>query len=273
MSSDSRLDLARARLSEIAERGAVGEDDVSGALRVIWVALDFVEIAHTLPAERVKAVRQGIETALRGPLWPESGARQALQFQTQHWIGALLRRSGIELEVPTYSSRRSRKSPDFLISDGILPIPLEVKRPERARRIAPSVLDACEQLRAGGTPGGVLLELSDCLPHDDAGTFERQAGALTDIARTVVWREDGRGFRPGRQWITFLGVIGRGARLIDPADPSRLGAFAYSSAATFSDPPNTVHDRKAQRLHAYLIRAFSGMVDRVAAFGIAPFGA
>lgn len=268
---DSRLAQASAFLREVATMGSVEPttDAVLPVLRAIWVAADFADIAGYLPENRVKSVRQELSVAINGPLWPLAGQRQALQYQTQHWLsdstlarcGAVSRRPRIE-HIP-FSAKRKVKIPEFWIAKGLYPIGVEVKRPESVARLPVTVAEAMEKFRNHDCYAAIVLELSDCLTPGPEASLRRQGNSLMEIIHGTVWDDAGNRYKPGFEKLIYVGGIARGAWERPVKHTNRLRLFGHAFHQGYSPDPNSLQGIRSGWLQDFMNKAFSDVVWRM----------
>lgn len=262
---DSRLAQASAFLREVAATGTIQPtmDAVLPVLRAIWVAADFADIAGYLPENRVKSVRQELSVAINGPLWPPPGQRQALQYQTQHWIGAVLFHAGLEIEHIPFSAKRQVKIPEFWIAAGLRPIGVEVKRPESVARLPVTVADAMEKFRNHACYGAIVLELSDCLTPGPEASLRGQGNSLMETVHQTVWDDPGNRYKPGFEKLIYVGGIVRGAWERPAEHSNRLRFFGHAFHQGYSPDPNSLQGIRSRWLQDFMNKAFSDVVWRM----------
>ena len=263
--SGSRLAQASEVLRATASGGQVQatSTDVAPVLRAVWVAADFVDIAAFLPRDRVKSVREELTIALQGELWPPFGTRQPLQMQSQHWVTSLLLHRGLDIEYAVYSSRRQVKIPEFYLRNGTQRIAVEVKRPESERGIAAAVESANSKFHEHGTPGAIVLELTDCIAPAREEEFDAVATALMLTAHDTLWDAHCREFRPGFQKVIYLGGIFRGAWAVAADRESHLRLLGMAFHQGYSRHPKSLEGHRSEWLQREFNQAIDNLIARV----------
>jgi hypothetical protein len=207
-----RISQAISVLREAAHTGKIlpANDGVAPVLRAAWVVADFIDIAAFLPQDRVKAVRKELGIASAGQLWPPQGRRQSLQFQSQHWIAAILLHSGLNVQYARFSSNRQIKLPEFFVLRDNERIAVEVKRPESDKRVGASVVDAnAKFVDHKDSWGAIVLELTDCVLPTRDDEFQRRAEDLREVAHNTMWDAERGTYKEGFDRIIYLGAVYR----------------------------------------------------------------
>lgn len=264
--SDDRISQAVDLLEGAARSGLIppSNDGVAPVLRAAWVATDFADIASFLPKEKVKAVRQELSIACKGALWPSPGSRQPLQFQSQHWITAILLHAGLDVQYARFSAGRKGKLPEFFVSRSGERIAVEVKRPESDRRVAASVEEA--QAKFADHPdcwGAVILELTDCVLPAREDAFQERAEALRTLAHEAIWDVRRGTYKPGFERIIYLGAVYRGAWAISEPSGSRLRIVGVALHYGYGGLPGSVQDRLSAWFQVEVNRAYDGVIARI----------
>lgn len=141
VSMSSRLHTARTILDKASQSGMLApihRGDTLG-LRALETALDFHDIANSLPSSKDSAVRKAIEQAMAGELDPSETLRGPLQLQSQLVIRAAFVHGGAQL-LRAEKPRPGRPQPDVVLANGTMAHPIEVKRPQAAKNILSSLL-------------------------------------------------------------------------------------------------------------------------------------
>jgi len=242
MPPNSRLDQAIAVLAQISASGMLPVDPATQAVAVqaIATALDYRDIAASLPSSRVASVRKGVEGSLAGSLDPEAADRGPLQLQTQHLVAAAFHRGGAEVEYPTHSPQKGLSTPDLILVNGLSIYPVEVKRPEKRKNVIPRFNDGVAQLDDYGHPGAVIIDATDCLRGIPFEDFENHAhGLALDIYHTV-WAGPPVGYRQGYRNIMLAGIIARGTWQRNPERAQELQIANIASLARFARTENSL---------------------------------
>lgn len=262
---DDRITQAIGLLREAAKSGQILPETagVSPVLRAAWVAADFIDIAAFLPPERVKAVRQELTLACVGELWPKKGSRQPLQFQTQHWIAAILLHAGLEVDYARFSSKRRAKIPEFFVLNGAQRIAVEVKRPESERRVAASVIEANAKFADHNCWGAIVLELTDCVMPAKVEEFQNRAEALRTIAHQTIWDVERGTYHPDFRRVIYLGAVYRGAWAVAEEGATRLRLVGIALHYGYTGHPNSLQGHTSSWFQREFNRAYEGVVLRI----------
>lgn len=186
----SRLEQERQVLLSVASQGYYPRD--TAQLRLIGHALldahEFRYISACMPEERIEQIAKELQRAVGGTTDRRPGSREAYQYQTQFWIGAILGAAAVTPIIPPTASARS---PDYLVRNGTLFYGVEVKRPQTAEGARRQMLSAARQLAAAQVEGAVVVDISDCIALDATEIVERSeecenqpqpAGLFSEIA-------------------------------------------------------------------------------------------
>jgi hypothetical protein len=261
-----RISQAVALLREAARTGHIqpADDGVAPVLRAAWVAADFIDIAAFLPQDRVKAVRQELTVASTGELWPPQGLRRALQFQSQHWIAAILLHAGLNVEYACFSSNRQIKLPEFFVHRDDDRIAVEVKRPESARRIGPSVVEANAKFADHKDSwGAIILELTDCVLPAREEEFQQHAETLRAIAHGAIWDAQHGTYKPGFERIIYLGVVYRGAWAVGGPSGTRLRLIGIALHTGYCGEPKSRQEEASTWFQVEVNCAYNGVITRL----------
>jgi len=246
---DSRLDKARRVLVHAAETGVLvpkHRGDFLG-LRSLEMAFDYAAIADTLPPRRVAALRRELRDSLSGEIDPPEAARGPLQLQSQCIVRAAFVRGGVWPTHPTHSPRQGLSSPDLLLADPeAFRSAVETKRPREARNIIARFDEGCGQLVDFGLPGGVLVDVTDCLRHVPRAEIDDE---VRRVALTLYGRvfKEGRGHLPGYEHIMVAGAFSRvGWTSNDGEDGAIVDVHTSSAIAIFAAAPDTDQERRAR---------------------------
>jgi len=240
--ADSRLDQAITVLEQIQRIGTLAADPTGQGLAVsaLQTALDYRDIAASLPPHRVASVRKGVEGSLGGTLDPNAANRGPLQLQTQHLVAAAFHRGGADVEYPTHSPQKGVSSPDLLLPNGASLYAVEVKRPEKRHNIAPRFDDAVKQLGSYGQPGAVVIDATDCLRDVPFPDFEAEAHAVAMELYDRVWAGAPVGFRSGYRDVMLVAVVARGIWQTNPKRAQELQIANVSAIARFAHTENSL---------------------------------
>lgn len=158
----SRLEVERRLLLDVATRGCYPHNPAQ--LRQIAHALrdahEFRYISASMPEARIEQLVKELQRTVGGTPDRRSCKREAYQYQTQFWVGAILGFGNVRPIIPPTSSRRS---PDYLLRNGTLSYGVEVKRPETPEGAERQMLSGARQLASAGVGGAVVIDISDCL--------------------------------------------------------------------------------------------------------------
>jgi hypothetical protein len=261
----SRLEQASAVLREAASLRHINADHTSiePVLRAMWVAVDFCDIAAYLPGDRVRSIRQELSVAVKGELWPPKGARQSVQFQTQHMIGAILFHSGVKIQHVAFSHKRPAKAPEFFFMDCLTRVGVEVKRPESRRRIPTLLAEAMQKFVSHSCLGAVVMEISDCIEAKSEKEFHDQGAAVMREAHDAVWDTERNQYRPGFGKLIYLGGIVRGGWEVPANDQSRLRLVGHAFHKEYSGHKGTVQAFVSDRTRTSFNQAISSLIARI----------
>ena len=124
-------------------------------------ASDFAAIAIALEPARMEAIATELARTMGGTPHQSERGREAYQFQSQFFCGAVMSAAGVYLRASTGAG----PYPDFVVDNGTLRHGIEVKRPESSRGVERGLRSAATQLAA--VDGGmVVMDLSDGLQSD-----------------------------------------------------------------------------------------------------------
>ena len=199
---DSRLREALVVLEDAASTGRFspaqrGDDRGHRALQL---AMDFADIARTLPAARIADFRKDLTLAIAGPLDPGEDDGSPAQLQSQLMVRAALVKAGADPCLPTWSGKGGRKKPDLLLENGLSQYALEVKRPRKWKNIVPRAADAARQIGGAGLEGGIVLDVTDCLDGIEPSSWDDAlTRAAAEVSRLVFIQ--GRDYQPGYRHI------------------------------------------------------------------------
>jgi hypothetical protein len=252
----SRLRESSRLLRRVYAAGAfpTNRDELLRVSHAVRDATEFVEIGDALPQERLHPLASDLERAVGGALG--RGATQAVQYQTQLWVGAMLTYSGANVGVLLNADR---KRPDFVIANGTLNYATEVKRPNefRADRI---ISRANKQISNSRYHGGVIVvDLTDCIdqklaitvgpdPHQDDTEAKREATRLTAELSDEIYDNRSRRLYPNRTQIFGLVTTGRTIHW-DENDTSRIYLMRFLISVTYwRGYRNTLRGSRAQWL-------------------------
>ncbi len=156
----SRLEQERQLLLNVAAKGHYPRDPAQ--LRLIAHALrdahEFRCISACMPKARVEQIAKELQRAVGGTPDRRPGSREAYQYQTQFWVGAILGFGRVTPIIPPTSPRRS---PDYLVRNGTLFHGVEVKRPQTPEGAVRQMLSGSQQLAAAKVGGAVVVDVSD----------------------------------------------------------------------------------------------------------------
>lgn len=207
---DSRLREARAVLADAADTGRISPAQRGDALghRALQLALDFADVARTLPAGRVADFRKDLTAAVSGPLDMEVDVNSPAQFQSQLMVRAALVKMGADPALPTWSGKDGRKKPDILLANGLSQYAIEVKRPRKWKNIVPRADDASQQIAGAALQGCIVVDITDCLdglrPMEWDNALIRAAG---EVSRLIFIPD--RDYQPGYRHILATVVFAR----------------------------------------------------------------
>lgn len=187
-----RLKLARDRLISTAAVDRFPDDERERRLTA-WAirdAQDYDQILRVFHPDAIRHLAPEIQRAIAGDPRSLPSLRQSLTFQTQFWVGAVLKHAGVDVLVPRGDGQ---KMPDYFVLNGTLRHGIEVKRPSTSTHLRALLSIAAKQLAAQSTRGAVVVDISDCLDQpdllahgDDTEDLERAAdAAFTSLANNL----------------------------------------------------------------------------------------
>jgi hypothetical protein len=244
-------------LREVSTKGQF-PDDEPGLRRVAHAARDaqeFAEISWVLPPQQLRPLAVDLQRAVKGQLG--DGATQAVQYQAQLWVGAMLGQSGANTGVITGDG--AGKRPDYVIIEGTLKYPVEVKRPTRQLRADSIISDAARQVSGPRYRGGmIVVDLTDCLNPATAARVgqgppeHRQLRTemirLSGELHSEIFDDQAGRLRLDRQHVFALVTFGR-AIYWDENDLSQVHLSRYiASVVYWRRDPNTLRAHRARYL-------------------------
>ncbi len=251
----SRLHQARAVLDDVATTGKFtpeqrGDDD---GLRAIQLSLDIAAIAGALPPNRVADLRKDLETCAAGLLSPTAPNLSALQVQSQLVVRSAFFRAGVEPSQPTHSTLGGRKKPDILVVNGLATYAVEVKRPTMSKNVLPRALDASEQLLNSGFPGGIVIDITDCLSHSNPESTDQQILTHADAISDAIFIH-GKGWKPGFRHVRMITVMARPTWQIAMTGTSEGQVLIHSTSCgvAFGTSPGTLDTIRSHWLRTAL---------------------
>jgi hypothetical protein len=244
--ADSRLHQARGILAEAAETGTLiprhRGDDLG--LRALELAFDYAAIADTLPQATIASIRRELESSLVGPLDPPEAARGPQQLQAQFVVRAAFVRAGLSPSHPT--PRPGVSNPDLLLENGASTYAIEVKRPKVMHNVVPRMIDARDQIADYGLPGGILVDVTDCLRGIAPDRVGDEVWRLALRLYDEVFMERG-GFRQESSHIMVAGTFGRLSwETTHYESHAMVNVHTVSVISIFADARNTIRDRRAR---------------------------
>jgi hypothetical protein len=217
-------------------------------------AQEFAEISWVLPPQQLKPLADDLQRAVQGQLGV--GATQPVQFQTQLWVGAMLAQSGARTGVITGGAG---KRPDYIITEGTLRYPIEVKRPTHQLRADSIISDAARQLCGPRYHGSmIVVDLTDCLNPATAARvgngppeheqLQNETIRLSGELHREIFDNKASRLRSGRQHIFALVTFGR-AIYWDEDDLSQAHLSRYvASVVYWRRNPSTLRAHRARYL-------------------------
>ena len=208
--------------------------------------MDYSAIADTLPNTPLAALRRELRDSLIGDLEFGDEIRGPLQLQSQALVRAAFVRAGVIPSHPTHSSKKGMSSPDLLLENGTLRYAVEAKRPLSTKNVLPRFEDAHAQLKSFGLPGGILVDVTDCLRDTAADQLNLE---VRKIALSMYERlfENGVGHRPGYSNIMVAGAYARVAwHSADRDVNAMVQVQTFSTIGIFGTTRNTLYDHRAR---------------------------
>jgi len=242
--SNSRVDQALDILSHARKTGAlipVHRGDADG-LRALELAFDYSAIAATLPADAIASVRRELAISLRGPLDGQALNGQPAQYQSQYVARAALVRAGLSPQHYTHSTKGGRKSPDTFVENGLSKYGIEAKRPRFLKNMVARFNDGRDQLDQFDDGGGVVVDLTDCLRDEAAGSIDERISESAAILKELVGTATG--YNPGYRSIRFAGVVARSAwAVVEGTDEAHILVHTSTAFISFGKAANTIDHR------------------------------
>lgn len=256
---DSRLRQAWSLLTDVSHTGRISPEQRGDTLghRALQVAMDFADIARTLPTGRHADYRKDLTRAIAGPLYDMAEPGSAAQFQSQLMVRTAFVKAGADTTLPTWSGRDGRKKPDLLIEDGLVQLAVEVKRPSRWKTMMPRATDAAAQILDAGLQGGIVLDVTDCLDGIPPAEWDdKLLRAAEEMAQLFFVR--GRGFQPGYSHILILLLFARPAwYAVEENGNTQVMVYNSSVSWAFAMERGTIGYLRGQRLRAQLERGLN----------------
>jgi hypothetical protein len=174
-------------------------------------AQEFAEIADVLPTEeRLRPLAESLQRSVSGVLG--SARDRAAQYQSELWVGAMLAHSGARTAVITSGTG---KRPDFVILDGTMLYPVEVKRPAGKLDAAELVSEAARQLLGPRYHGGaIVVDFTDCIDEalscrfgdgpPDRRPVHAEVIRLSQAVHAEIFDGDSERIRRGREHVFAL---------------------------------------------------------------------
>jgi hypothetical protein len=192
--------------------------EVANAIRD---AQEFRTIRRLLGVSKERFFLRDLADAMRGSASRLEQARRPYQFQSQLWIGAIFSAGGLDIRP---LQPRNDQVPDYTLNIEGTDYAMEVKRPQTRKSIRGLLIRGREQIRQHGTKGGIVLDVTDCLP--EAALFlhgddpKGRPEARVDAAFEEVYKHAGRlvfdpvlkRHRPNFKHVCFLLVFAQGWR-------------------------------------------------------------
>jgi hypothetical protein len=258
LAASARL-LRQCAHSEQIPDDAVGIHAVTNASRN---ALDFVEIAQSLPSKPARETLNELSLALRGTVDQADQDRQPYQQQSALWFGTVLRRAGLNPRVSQSPKRPTTpKSPDYLADNGTMTYGIEVKRPRSWRSLQGQHLPkAVEQFAAANVSGAVAVDVADML---NAVSYEDLPGAVEDLSnrlKGLIFTPD-HGYNDGysRVMVTIVYARGTPRIVLDRARGVRILQVANAVFANaFARAENSLSEMRARWLRDAIRNAMPG---------------
>jgi hypothetical protein len=209
VSQGSRLRCALSRIEEVAASGFFPNlpDQITELVNALEAAEDFSAIAAGLPQTNQAESRKQLRVAIGGELSGLEVDREPYRFQTQHWIGTVLRAAGLTTEIPPPSAK---ESPDYLVGYLTQKYGVEVKRPMYTRNISANVEKAAKQIASFSVRGAIFLDVSDCLRERSTADVGAEVLRLTRIVETQIWDDFRREPLPNYNHVLMICVFARG---------------------------------------------------------------
>jgi len=194
------------------------------------LAEDFHAITAHLPTIGQGETRTQLKAAIRGSLAATEDDREPFRYQSQHWVGAMLREANLNPRIPV---RRDRLNPDFIVQPLTSDYGVEVKRPMYERNVRANVEKAAEQLASFGLEGAVLVDVSDCVRQQPMASFQIEVQRLSDLIDGILWNDAARMHRPGYGHVFMAAAYARGAWIVRPGPPVTVTRENYFLATLF----------------------------------------
>lgn len=251
--NDSRLHKAQKILEHAMQTNILvpsHRGDLLG-LRALELAFDYAAIADTLPSTPLAAMRRELRNSLIGDIEPPEQSRGPLQLQSQGLMRAAFVSAGLSPLHPTHSPRLGISSPDLVLENGTLRYAIEAKRPQKSGNILARFTEGCAQLAKFGLPGGVLVDVTDCVRGLDLKTVNDEVSrAALSLSEEVFVA--GSGHKPGFGHVMLAGAYARVAWSSEDA-PDHAMVSVHISARTFifASAPNTLAAHRASWIRSH----------------------
>lgn len=234
VSPESRLRIAAdvLRAIQLVASGKRAPEALRDLEAAVVTAINFRDIADTLPDERVASIRRELAIAVSGDLHGPAVGRRPWQFESQHLVGAALRLADMP---PVYSSvsGKAGKAPDLRVEIGGSLYGVEVKRPEAINALEGRLKDACGQLRPTGRAGVVALDVTDLLRERGGLSLAAAVKTVNVQVDRLILRESMEGYREGFEPISCAFVFARAPGIRFDTEPSLLTVEHAAACSIF----------------------------------------
>lgn len=241
VSDFGRLQSANRTLSRVVRLGVLPTKRLQQVIlsNALADAFDYWDITACF-GDQLGAVAKDVELSLKGLAGSRSSQRVAQRFQSQLWLGSILKLGGYLPRVPDGPGPK----PDFLVEDGLSRYGVEIKRPDSASSSLRAVAKAAAQLRDYGVAGAIMVDLSQAagfhalawarrgrLQPRVAKIQRRFANTATRLRAVILDYMTNR-LNPGFEHIMALIVVGRTTLWVD-GPPSGMTWLAVVWPASF----------------------------------------
>jgi hypothetical protein len=160
-----------------------------------------------------------LRDSMKGKHDDRSSRAAGARFQSQLWLGSVLKMGRYEVRIPTGAKSR----PDFLVEEGISTYGVEVKRPDTVAGAKRKLKEGASQLRSYGVAGAVIMDLSEAvglhslawsLRHSIEPTVQSMHSEFADLdmaLKTQTLNELAHQPKPGYEGVVVIFSFARSA--------------------------------------------------------------
>lgn len=199
----------------------------------VLTAVNFRDIAGSLPPRKVRTLRMDLNQAVTGTMFGPATGRRPMQLESQHLVASALRLADIAPRHPTLSGRKSKPGPDIFVDRLGVEYGIEVKRPESPTAVAARLDDGRDQLVAAGKLGAVVIDATDVLRGKRHDELVGAVNALGNEVSDIVCPPPGNAYKAGYENIVCTLVFARGAWARPDRTPGLLSLEHSAACAAY----------------------------------------